>query len=721
MYDPLIFGRNDIEGIVSLEVKDGIAQLFIENENGIKVKEIKNRYWILAPRTYRELSGWFKLKGNLHYQYGMQFNTRNEFLEAKSLLRGRDIYSIYDDKESLMVKDGVTYFKNLKLTDVSVLSFDIETTTLDLNDKAKVLLISNTFKKGDRIEKKLFAYDDYETPGHMFVEWCNWVRSVDPSVITGHNIFAFDLMYIKHCADQLDVPLKLGRDGTEARWNDYISKKRKDQTQDLHYYRCFIYGREIIDTMFLAINYDIATKKYESYGLKSIIKTEGLEKEDRTFYDASKIRFNYENPIEWDKIKTYCKDDSDDALALYFLMAPSSFLSCQMIPKSFQSVGYSATGSQINSMMVRSYLQDGHSIPQATLVSPFEGAISLGYSGVYSNCWKVDVSGLYPSIMIQYEVHDKVKDPNGNFTKIIYTLTEERLKNKKIAKETGNTYYKDLEQSQKILANSCYGFMGTQGLNFNFPEGAEFITRTGREILNKAIDWSKEKSFTLVNADTDSIMICRESQSAFSSEERKQMLDEINTLYPSRINWEDDGYYLKVIILKAKNYILWDGKKLKYKGSATKASTKEIALKEFIKKIIDSMLNDSNDYNNIYKLYVKEAINVQDIKRWVTRKSITQNVLKAKRTNEQKVLDVIKGTEYTEGDRIYTYFKEDGALGLVENFDGKYDKDKLLHKLYQTANIFKTVLPVNELFKNYKLKRNKVELNELFKGGSPCG
>ena len=33
-------------------------------------------------------------------------------------------------------------------------------------------------------------------------------------------------------------------------------------------------------------------------------------------------------------------------------------------------------------------------------------------------------------------------------------------------------------------ANSGYGFTGGQGLNFNSPESASFITKKGRELLN---------------------------------------------------------------------------------------------------------------------------------------------------------------------------------------------------------------------------------------------
>ena len=362
--------------------------------------------------------------------------------------------------------------------------------------------------------------------------------------------------------------------------------------------------------------------------------------------------------------------------------------------------------------MVRSYLQEKHSIPKATAAVEYEGAISFGNPGIYRNVFKVDVASLYPSIMIQYEVHSPEKDPQRNFLQLVKTFTERRLYHKSLAKT--DKYHDDMQAAFKIFINSCYGFLGSTGLNFNMPEGAAFITKTGREILLKSIEWaqSNPRNFKIVNADTDSISFTKENEGEFEEEEKKSLVQQLNSLFPQTIRFEDDGLYKCVIVFKAKNYVLFDGKKIKTKGSAIKATTKEPALREFINKVIGSIIDNRNDYPFIYKEYVKEACSISDIKRWVTRKTISEKTLNPQRTNEEKIFDIIKDTDYSEGDRIYCYFRSDGSLALAENFDGDYDKDKMLEKLYKTAEIFDTVLSM-ENFKNYKLKRNKQELSEI--------
>lgn len=496
-YDKLLYGKSVIERIVSIEPKDSSAELFIQEVDGsIRSEFVKNKYWILAGRKIDDR--WIKLKGELHFKYGRQFESREDYSKARQALRNSDIYSIFDPKEALMCKDGISYFKGLSVEDVSVLSFDIETTSLDPKDKnAMVLLISNTYRDKNKIVRKLFAYDEYETQGQMLEAWCAWVRDINPSIMLGHNIFGFDLQYLKGIAIKEGVFLHLGRDGSYAIFDKFESRFRKEASQFITYHRCKIYGREMIDTMFLAYKHDIASRKYSSYGLKNIIKQEGLEKQGRTFYDASQIRFNYKDPVEWEKIKEYCKDDSDDSLMLYDLMIKPFFYMTQSIPKSFQNMLESASGAQLNSLMVRSYLQEGHSIPKADESEHFEGGISLGVSGIYKNVFKIDVSSLYPSIILQYEVYDNIKDPNRNFLTAVKEFTRMRLQYKQLLKETGKEEYDALQGAFKILINSAYGFMGAPGLNFNSPKMAALITKKGREILKTSIKWATGKEYEL--------------------------------------------------------------------------------------------------------------------------------------------------------------------------------------------------------------------------------
>jgi DNA polymerase elongation subunit (family B) len=316
--------------------------------------------------------------------------------------------------------------------------------------------------------------------------------------------------------------------------------------------------------------------------------------------------------------------------------------------------------------------------------------------------------------MLQYDVYDKYKDPKGYFIKILNYFTTERLKNKALAKSTGDRYYTDLEQSGKITINSSYGFMGAPGLLFNSPVNAAFVTRKGREILTESIKWAEENDFIIVNADTDSISITHKDGGGLSEDEQQQILSMINSLFPERIKFEHDGYYDVVLVLKAKNYALKQGEKVKIKGSALKASMKEHALQDFITTSIKLLLNDkSSDVLALYNDYAKEITNLKDITRWSSKKTVTDKVLNPERLNEEKVLDAIEGTEYVEGDKIRVYFTTSKSLKLEEKWEKDHDVDTLLNKLHSTVKVFDSVLDIKQ-FPNYKLKKSKVLLTNLF-------
>jgi DNA polymerase I len=491
--DPIIFGKSNRQKIVSIETSDGQLELFIKNEDGTTRSEfITNKYWILSSEAIHP--SWTRLKGDLHYKYGKQFDQISNYYSARMKLKHKyDIYSIYDVREASMINKGICYFQGLQPKDLSVLSFDIETTGITHNDDSKLLIIANTFRdsKGN-ITRKLFAYDEYSDEGEMIFKWCQWVRSVDPDILVLHNGLSFDLPYIKFVSDKFNVSLDLGRDGSAIKFNPYMSKYRIDGTRDQEYNNCRVYGREIFDTYFGLIKWD-SGKELNSYGLKSAISQLGLEVENRQFYDGSKIKDNYTNPIEWEKIKSYATFDGDDSLALFDKICGPYFYWTQSCPKPFQQIMLGSTGSQINSVIVRSYLQNGHSISKAQESNEYEGAISMGLPGVYSNSFKVDILSCYPNTLLQYNIYDKNRDPQGNVIKITDFFFNKRKDYKKLAKETGEQHYKDLDTSFKLIANSIYGFYGAKGLNYNFPSGAAEITKLSRGYIEKAILWATGK------------------------------------------------------------------------------------------------------------------------------------------------------------------------------------------------------------------------------------
>lgn len=224
----------------------------------------------------------------------------------------------------------------------------------------------------------------------------------------------------------------------------------------------------------------------------------------------------------------------------------------------------------------------------------------------------------------------------------------------------------------------------------------------------------KTHDFILTNLDTDSLAIAKPDQSSFTEQERKNLITELNSLLTPGIEFADDGYFTRYVVLKAKNYIMYDGKKMKIKGSALKSATLEPRLKEMLKEFIDAIVYDKmSNLQQTYNKYVKEIRDgFVDPKLWAKKMTLSEKTFNSPRENEQKVIRAIAGKEYKEGDKVYVFITEDEQLAVIEEYKANYNKDKYYEKIFKCVKRFETVLDVS-MFLNYKLKKNKKLLEEL--------
>jgi hypothetical protein len=250
----------------------------------------------------------------------------------------------------------------------------------------------------------------------------------------------------------------------------------------------------------------------------------------------------------------------------------------------------------------------------------------------------------------------------------------------------------------------------------------------------------KNHNFIVGVVDTDSTSYCKPDMSPFSKEEIDSLIAEINSISPEFMVWENDGYYDTCIIIRAKNYVLRENGtgKVTFKGSATKDQKKELVLQEFLKEMLINILDNDLNYENlrgIYQKYLREIDNIQDIKKWSQKKTITAKILKCAghqemtkeekkeaeiRKNETNVWDAIANETVQEGDKVYLYPVsyeeiESGRIGkngkplkdkivkhnslrLIKNWTGQdHDKNKLRERLEATLKILSNILDVNQV------------------------
>lgn len=487
-----LYGKDDTNEIVGIEHSDSVATIYRRTDMGMEVEvhpSFLYKVYSGQPRT-----GCLRLDGGLHYDNVWSTKSWDEFRNTANEDRRfrNDAWTCWNPEEAYMIRTGVTTYNNLTLKDLVVLSFDIETTGLDA-ETDQVLMISTTILTSRGIKRHLLSRDKFYTQEAMIEAWEKIVQQADPDIITGHNIFGFDLPFILNKKSNLFI----GRANQPVVVPKRTARFRRDATQFYDYKDVVAPGRSIVDTFFLSIKWDVG-RKQPQYGLKPLIAslwndlhgpidTLGVANRSRQIVSAALIRYIEWGSEEWERAKQYCQDDADDSMLLFLHMIPPFFFLTQHLPKTLQQVINGGTGSLVNSFLLRHYLQDRHSIPKAQDVNRYEGGISIGNPGVYTNVFKMDVASLYPSLIRQFEVYDRDRDPRAGVLRMTELFTDERLKNKELGKNS--QYHADLSAAQKIFINSIYGFMGAAGLNFNYVEGAAKVTQEGRNVLNQAIQY----------------------------------------------------------------------------------------------------------------------------------------------------------------------------------------------------------------------------------------
>jgi len=186
-----------------------------------------------------------------------------------------------------------------------------------------------------------------------------------------------------------------------------------------------------------------------------------------------------------------------------------------------------------------------------------------------------------------------VNDSLGVFIPLLKSLREYRLKFKLLARDAPTEEERAEAQARqaafKILINSFYGYLGFSGARFGDGELAAEVTRRGRELLQNLIEEFTRHGCTILEADTDGIYLASERY----FREPDSLLSLVAKILPSGIELEFDGRYSAMFCYKAKNYALFDGKKIILRGSALRSRGIEPYLQRLSDRLIHFLVGET--------------------------------------------------------------------------------------------------------------------------------
>jgi DNA polymerase elongation subunit (family B) len=488
-----------------------------------------------------------------------------------------------------LLQQRARLYQDMKFADLRRCQLDIETGAVEpgsfsdaRNAGDRVLAIG--LQSGDRRELLTLEEESDAGEKRLLLAFNDTLRALDPDVIEGHNLFKFDLDYLRTRAKRLKVPCSWGRFGLPA---EFRNSRLKVAERWIDFPRCDVPGRAVIDTYLLIQLYDITAREMTAYGLKDAAVYFGITPESgegRTYIAGAQIQHAFRDNRA--QFLAYLADDLRETKGLADVLLPAYFEQARVFPLLLQEAALRGTAGKIDLLFLEEYYHARASCPAPVPIAPFEGGFTRSFQeGVFRHVLHFDVASLYPSLLLQIGRHPG-SDTLGVFIPMLRRLREYRLKYKQRAKTAPTAAERDEAQARqatfKILINSFYGYLGFSAARFGDGELAAEVTRRGRELLQALIGEFEKHGCVILEADTDGIYLSADRY--FSRPE--ELLALVETILPAGIELEYDGIYDAMFCYKAKNYALAANGEVTLRGSALRSR----GIEPFLKRLSDQLI-----------------------------------------------------------------------------------------------------------------------------------
>ena len=196
------------------------------------------------------------------------------------------------------------------------------------NPADRVLAVGLQF--GSRQRLLVLEEETDNAEKRLLIELNAAIEAEDPDVIEGHNIFKFDLEYLRLRCRHHRVPCAWGRFGQTAMFRN---SRLKVAERWIDFPRCDLPGRSVVDTYLLVQLYDITAREMLAYGLKDVAIHLGITDEaagERTYIEGSRIQEVFR--ADRARFLAYLGDDLRETKGVADLLLPTYFEQVKTFP-----------------------------------------------------------------------------------------------------------------------------------------------------------------------------------------------------------------------------------------------------------------------------------------------------------------------------------------------------------------------------------------------------
>jgi DNA polymerase I len=408
------------------------------------------------------------------------------------------------------------------LEELKMLSFNIEACNANGMPKVKedpIIMISFSSNQGFQkvYTTKISSSDSVETfpnEKELIEKYVNTIQSEDPDIILGYNSDRFDFPYLKERSEKLDIPLKLGVDGSSLK---IVNNGRRNAS--------VIKGRIHID-LYSNMRRNLPL---EHHTLKRVYKE--LFGEDKIDIPGHEVYTSWNGDGE--KLERLFKYSLTDVMAVTKIgekMLPLSIELTRIIGQPLFDVVRMGSGKQVEWYLLRKAFEYGNMAPNkfgTYLRDVVGGHVKEPVKGLHTNIYYFDFRSLYPSIIVSKNISPDTlvekgiedcyiapefgykfrKTPQGFIPSVVGKLLENRFQKKALMKKSEDPReYQILNLQQealKRLTSTIYGLYNHSTFRWYSIECSEAITAWGRDFLQKTMEKSEEYGFKPIYADTD--------------------------------------------------------------------------------------------------------------------------------------------------------------------------------------------------------------------------
>ena len=315
------------------------------------------------------------------------------------------------------------------------------------------------------------------------------------------------------CAEKLDVPLKLGVDGSSLK---IVNNGRRNAS--------VIKGRIHID-LYSNMRRNLTL---EHHTLKRVYKE--LFGEDKIDIPGHEVYTSWNDDKKLENLFKYSLADVMAVTKIGEKMLPLSIELTRIVGQPLFDVARMGPGKQVEWYLLRKAFKYGDMAPNkfgSYLRDVVGGQVKEPVKGLHTNIYYFDFRSLYPSIIVSKNispdtlVEDGVencyitpefgykfrKTPQGFIPSVVAKLLENRIQKKAIMKESKDPREFQMlnfqQEALKRLTSTIYGLYNHSTFRWYSIECSEAITAWGRDFLQKTMEKAEKHGFKPIYADTD--------------------------------------------------------------------------------------------------------------------------------------------------------------------------------------------------------------------------